>query len=495
METVLLFGADPGSFQWPSSARTMGEGEIHIARSDGSLLALIFENDINRASRRIAARTIDAAFIDGRAPRERLAEALLERMFPPHDAAGLVRRGRTLVAVDATEAGVELARRAGHQRLASVLLSPNAKDVFEAVERLFAAEKRGRIALCLAGGGIEGLLYELGVVRAMDEFFVDRHINDFDLFFGISAGSILGALLANGLHPAEIADGLRRGNHRLDRITRGDIFDPNFAGILRQLGGFTKDLLGRGESRNIVSAAYRAIPSGAFAGDALRKYMQRQLQRPGMSDSFHSLRRPLFVGATDQDTGEAVVFGEPGFSDVPVHLAVRASSALVPFYAPQKIAGRYYIDGAFTRTTNMRVAAKHGATLAIVVDPLVPLHSEESGYVNKRGGLFGAMQGLKCLINGRFDKAEGSIREMFPDVAFHLFRPEGDEMRILSGSPMKFLYREEVEQLAYERTRRKLLARESVLARDFARHGWIFRAPPARRQDTLAFGPIAQASV
>src|SRR5690606_12130834 len=130
---------------------------------------------------------------------------------------------------------------------------------------------------------------------------------------------------------------------------------------------------------------------------------------------------------------------------VPVHRAVRASCALVPFYPPIEIDGRWYIDGAFSRTTNMREAAKRGATLVILVDPLVPVRADSAGYVRARGGIYGAAQALKALINGRFDKAVGAIAEMHPNVAFHLFRPEQDEMRILSGSPMKYFYRREIE--------------------------------------------------
>jgi hypothetical protein len=114
-----------------------------------------------------------------------------------------------------------------------------------------------------------------------------------------------------------------------------------------------------------------------------------------------------------------------------------------------------------------------------MADPLVPIYSDVAGYVHRRGGVFATMQGLKALINGRFDKAVGAIREMYPDVAFHLFRPEGDEMRILSGSPMKFLYRQEIEELAYQRTLRKIRAVLPELTRDFARHGVIFREPPS----------------
>lgn len=475
----------------------MGDGELHLPSSEPGAegLSLLFEQDVNRASRRLAARPVDAVVLDARGASGAAALLLLERLFPPHEAAGVVRRGRALVLVDVDEQGLRAAHAAGERRLAEVLVSPDPERVIAAVRGLFSQERRGRVALCLAGGGVEGLLYEIGVLRALDEFLSERKVADIDLFFGISAGSILASFLANGLSPEEIAEGLRRGTNKLDRIRRRDIFDPNFRELPRRAGAFARELARRGEARNVVSAAYRSIPSGVFAGERLRRYLAKQLQRPGMSDSFHAMRRPLFVGATDQDTNEAVVFGEPGHMDVPVHLAVRASCALMPFYAPQKIGPRFYIDGAFTRTTNMRVAAKHGATLVILVDPLVPLRADTPGYVDKRGGLFGAMQGLKCLINGRFDKAEGAIREMYPNVAFHLFRPEGDEMKILSGSPMKFLYREEVEHLAYERTRRKLLEREPELSRDFRRNGWSFRAPVSRTRPEIDLGPLAHAAV
>lgn len=493
MDSVLLFGVRAEPFSHLPNVRPMGADELHLTRElDGQKkrISLQFEQDLNGATRRISCRAIDSLVVDARSnPAE--ARALLDRLFGKHEVAGAVRRGRVTVIVNADEAGINLAEFAGTQHFCPVLVAPTTDTIVTRITEQFHRDhSRGKVAICLAGGGIEGLLYELGVLRALDEFLVGRRVVDVDLFCGISAGAILGSFLANGLSPEEVAAGLRRGTTKLDRMTRSVIFDPNVREVFSRLGGVAKGLV-----RNPSSAMYRAIPSGVFAGEALREYLRKQLQRGGMSDSFHTLRRPLFVGATDQDTNEAVVFGEPSHMDAPVHLAVRASAALVPFYAPQKIGDRYFIDGAFTRTTNMRVAVKHGATLVLLVDPLVPVHADHSGYVHKRGGLFGAMQGLKCLVNGRFDKAEGAIREMYPEVAFRLFRPEGEEMRILSGSPMKFLYREEVEQLAYESTRRKLLDHESEIARDFARNGWEFRAPSRRTGPDLDLGPFANASV
>ena len=200
-----------------------------------------------------------------------------------------------------------------------------------------------------------------------------------------------------------------------------------------------------GTPRGALSSLFRAVP---------RRYLRRR-QAPGGTSSatsrglgcgnrFDDLRRPLFVGATDQDTSQAVVFGEEGFRHVPVHKAVRASAALVPLLRAR--GDRRAATTSTARSRERRICASRcgqGATMVILVDPLVPVFSEAAGHVHSRGGVYTTMQGLKALINGRFDKAVRAIREMHPDVSFYLFRPYGDEMRILSGSPMKYFYRRE----------------------------------------------------
>jgi len=82
--------------------------------------------------------------------------------------------------------------------------------------------------------------------------------------------------------------------------------------------------------------------------------------------------------ATDLDSCERIVFGEPGWDDVAISRAVSASTALPVLYAPVAIAGRELIDGGIVSTTNLDVAAAHGATLIIVVNPLVPFSNERS---------------------------------------------------------------------------------------------------------------------
>jgi predicted acylesterase/phospholipase RssA len=498
MDTILYVGAphpegDPLGLSRDPRARRLSSGAILYVLGHDEERRVVALSDPEAAAAFMRREPVSALIVDTRvhsvSETEENSSAegpfaltragrVLSLLFPQGEVTGALVRDRILGIVGPHEAGTQAAFHLGTVHIGTVMTSPSRHAIMEWLDQLLSRPAAGRIAICLAGGGIEGLFYEIGVLRALESFLADRSIVDFDLFCGISAGAVLGAFLANGIGPDEIARGLTGQSGRIDPISRRELFDPNVGELSRRALRLAAEALRGGTGpRGLVSSLSRAVPSAAFAGDGLRAWMKRNLEKPGMSDRFDGLRRPLFIGATDQDTSEAVVFGEEGQDHVPLHRAVRASSALTPFYAPEQIDGRLYIDGAFTRTTNMRVAVRNGATMVILIDPLVPVFSAEAGYVHARGGIFGAMQGLKSLINGRFDKAANVLREMYPDVSFHLFRPEGDEMRILSGSPMKLFYRSEVEDIAYQSTVSKIRDRFPELARDFASHGVRFRDP------------------
>ena len=62
----------------------------------------------------------------------------------------------------------------------------------------------GRVALVLGGGGITGAAYHLGVLNAMNAMSERASVNDFDLYVGTSAGSVLAACLANRITPEDL---------------------------------------------------------------------------------------------------------------------------------------------------------------------------------------------------------------------------------------------------------------------------------------------------
>lgn len=481
MDTILYFGerfGELGLDRLPD-ARIAEDGSVHYASPERPVATrrrVLGIGEPERALGYLRHQPVDALLLDARGDALVGATRFLEQVFPHGRMGGPILRQRVLALVEPD--GVEGAFALGHHGIGSVVADAGPASIESALGTLLSQRGRGKIAVCLAGGGIEGLLYELGVLRALESFLADRAVVDFDFFCGISAGAILGSFLANGVGPDEILRSLEGRGHRIDPIGKWDLFEPNYPEIGARLSQLLGELArgGRGP-RGALSSLARAVPTAAFSGRRLGGWLERQLTRPGMSNRFGGLRRPLYVGATDQDTSQAVLFSHERNGHVPVHRAVQASSALVPFYPPVEVDGRHYVDGAFSRTTNMRVAARRGATLVILIDPLVPALGREPGYVRRRGGIYATTQGLKALINGRFDKANRAIAEMYPNVAFHLFRPEADEMRILSGSPMKYFYRREVEEVAFEATTRKLREAFVPIARDFRLHGVTLRDP------------------
>jgi hypothetical protein len=122
--------------------------------------------------------------------------------------------------------------------------------------------------------------------------------------------------------------------------------------------------------------------------------------------------------------------------------------------------------------------------MVLLIDPLIPVYSEQAGFVQKKGAIFSAAQGLKALIQSRFDKALGTLREMYPEVSFHLFQPDGATMKAMSGSPIKYFYRPGIEELSFKETVRDIRGRRfEALSGDFARRGIRFVDPDVRRSD------------
>src|SRR3712207_546537 len=61
-----------------------------------------------------------------------------------------------------------------------------------------------KTALVLGGGGFTGAVYEIGALRALDLLSVNTTVNDFDVYVGTSAGSVIAALTANGVTPEQM---------------------------------------------------------------------------------------------------------------------------------------------------------------------------------------------------------------------------------------------------------------------------------------------------
>ena len=359
----------------------------------------------------------------------------------------------------------------------------------------------GSIGLALAGGGPEGAIYEVGVLRALDDAIEGLDPTAVGVTVGVSAGAFVGASLANGITTAQLVRSVA-GEEPTEHPFRPELF---MAPALReyakrglQVPGLVLDavrerLTDRAASSGIVSALIdrvgRAVPVGVFDNRPLRAYLQTLFGRPGRTDDFRELRTPLYVVATDLDSSETVVFGADGWAHVPISLAVQASTALPGLYPPVEIEERHYVDGVLNKTVHASVAFEHGAGLVICVNPIVPVDTARAvaDGVMRRGrltdrGMPGVLsQTFRTLIHSRMGTGMASYRDRYEGADLLLFEPPRDDYRMFFTNVFSFRARKEVIEHAYRSALDQLRARADEVGPILERHGLRLREDVLRR--------------
>ncbi len=339
--------------------------------------------------------------------------------------------------------------------------------------------KRGTTAINAAGGGISGIYYELGVLKCLHDA-IDRDIRDVDLFYGISGGAVVAGFLANGFSIDEILLNLGAVDTDWPYRLRLSWRHLNVGEVPKRVLLAQKELLrylGRTFRRtDDLSVASMLGTSGVafgplFDNRPFEAYLRYLFTRPGRSNDFRTLPVRLFVGAADQDRRESVLFGEPGLDDVPISKAIQASAAMHPFFPSVEINGRYYTDGIVTRTSNLSSAIAAGADLVFVIDPFVPLITDESGFNARHGNLWVAEQDYKTLSFSRFEQARDVIMRVNPHVNIYTFVPS-NRMRHLMSSQNPLMARKfhPIVCEAYRSTWRRLKQLEYKVQGELASH-------------------------
>jgi predicted acylesterase/phospholipase RssA len=312
-----------------------------------------------------------------------------------------------------------------------------------------------KVALVLAGGAVTGGAFKLGGLKALDDFLVNKKTTEFDTYIGLSAGAMLAAPLAAGVSPAEMIKSLEGQSETFTRFRPLDFYNPNFGEFvsrpaqyafhaLTYLPGTVGDLLAQmpdlaGSLRRPLLQVLRRpswdtlqevidpvgealakrrsfpdptdyLPSGFFDNSTIERYLHHNFERVGVANDFRSLHRStgreLYIGATNLDTAERVVFGHDEEASATISQAVQASTALPGFYRPARINGVDYIDGGVRRTANIDVAIEHGADLVICYNPFRPFSNRiKRGTRNGHASFEGvplAERGLVTILNQVF---------------------------------------------------------------------------------------------
>lgn len=353
----------------------------------------------------------------------------------------------------------------------------------------------GSIGLALAGGGPEGAIYEIGVLRALDDAIEGLDLNRVGVTVGVSAGAFVGASLANGITTAQLVRSVT-GEEPTDHPFRPELFmSPAFGEYAKRglrvpgllLDAVRERFTERAASGGFVSALIdrvgRAVPVGVFNNRPLRTYLRALFDVEGRTDDFRRLRNPLYVVATDLDSSETVVFGSDGWRHVPISLAVQASTALPGLYPPVEVEERHYVDGVLNKTVHASIAFDHGAGLVICVNPIVPVDTAravadgvmERGRLTDRGMPGVLSQTFRTLIHSRMGTGMASYRSRYEGADLLLFEPPRDDYRMFFTNVFSFRERKEVVEHAYRSALEQLRARADEVAPILERHGLRLR--------------------
>ncbi len=365
-------------------------------------------------------------------------------------------------------------------------------------------KRADKTALVLGGGGFTGGVYEIGALRALDLLSVNRSINDFDIYVGTSAGSLIAAFAANGITPEQMMrvvndqaptpfadmgpDKLLRPNTR-EFVSKALQTPWHLARLLREL---PKSLLTLSPMELVVALA-DALPSGFYTGAGIEEYAHEVLTDDGRTDDFRDLANELYIAATDLDTCERIVLGAEGWDDVPISSAVRASSALPMVYKPHVVKDRELIDGGIVSTTNLDIAVEAGAKFVLVVNPLVPYVNDFASEVGsplggsrpKRVSDLGftkiGYQTFKLLAYQRLHEMARTWESRYPGVDIVLIEPEPDDRLMFETDIMNYSSRIDIARHGFQSVTMSLANDYDRLHEVAARHGIEISATRVRK--------------
>jgi hypothetical protein len=194
-----------------------------------------------------------------------------------------------------------------------------------------------------------------------------------------------------------------------------------------------------------------------------------------------------------------VTFGAPGHEHVPISQAIEASSALPGLFPPVEIDGQHYVDGALNKTLHASVALDEGIKLLLCVNPLVPFDASAATHrgplaVSKlnQGGLpLVLSQTFRAIIHSRMKVGMEKYRSQYPDADIALFEPDREDADMFFANIFSYSQRKRLCALAFEKTRRNLLARADLMTPVWKRHGVALRMdrlhdPDRRVADALS---------
>jgi NTE family protein len=234
-----------------------------------------------------------------------------------------------------------------------------------------------RSALVLGGGGPVGIAWQAGVLLGLSEAAVD--LTSVDHVIGTSAGAFVGARVALGHSPGDIAAPYApREPKSVDGQESSSAKDSSAPGEVASLGALFQ----------MIQEAARAGRSGA---EIAREIGEFALQAKTMTEDefiarFTSKLRPNGVGAWpsrsyvctafDAHDGAFKIWDAAAGADLAC--AVASSCAVPGIFPAITIGGRRYFDGGVLSTTNAHLARGYDVVFVLTVTEVLMRYGSRS---------------------------------------------------------------------------------------------------------------------
>jgi predicted acylesterase/phospholipase RssA len=372
-----------------------------------------------------------------------------------------------------------------------------------------------KFGLACAGGVIEGAIYEIGALCALEEAIDGLDFTGMDTYVGVSSGGMITACLANGISARTLSRAVISQADPTLNLEPEVLFTPALGEFRRRLGEAPHaalkalwkyasspfDLSPMGALAEVSSL----LPVGLFDNHPFEEHLARVLGEAGRTNDFRTLAargRHLRVLAMQLDSSDLVAFGAEGVDHVPISKAVQASTALPALYCPVEIDGASYIDGVARRTMNASLALEAGVDLLFCVNPIVPIDTMTGGLASGGRAPHLVDHGLPSVLAQTFRAAIHSRRRAgfrdyahrFPDADVILVEPSLEDRSLFLSNLFSFANRHAVCERAYRTTRAQLRSRRDEMRAKLWRHGLRLNGEVLADEERTLFGRLRPAS-
>ena len=335
-----------------------------------------------------------------------------------------------------------------------------------------------RIGLVLGAGGVVGGSWLVGALEALESETGWRP-SDADIIQGTSAGSVVGALTAQGLSPSLMAAYI--GGGQLDEVveleTRGDSQLERAGAEMAFRLQWALPPIGPGSWRMALSTLMRPTqhaPSALLSGWLPRGFISTrpitELVERFVTEDWPD--HPNYWAVTaDYATGKRKVWGREDAEPAQVGRAVAASCAIPSFYHPVKINGRRYVDGGICSVSNLDLMKDRELDLVVCLNPMSSLAEITPRSPGDRVAAI-----MRKQAGRRLGAEAKKLRDAGTEVL--LLQPTADDLAIMGPNLMARDRREQVIERAVRTTARQLRRRRG---RDGVTMPGRARRAPARR--------------